>query len=201
MLIRDAVILATDTRVTAGFFVAHRRGKKVHPLADHAAITIAGRVADAQSLIELLRVNINYYQISRGMKMPLPNITRLASSLMFGSRFFPYYAQLIIGGVDSEGPHLYNLDPFGSITEETLIATGSGSPVAYGVLEPSYRRDMTFDEAVRLAFQAVASSIKRDAGTGDSIDVAYVRRDTGYGELSRDEKAPYYSQFLRYVPT
>jgi len=201
MLIRDAVILATDTRVTAGFFVAHRRGKKVHPLADHAAITIAGRVADAQSLIELLRVNINYYQISRGMKMPLPNIARLASSLMFGSRFFPYYAQLIIGGVDSDGPHLYNLDPFGSITEETLIATGSGSPVAYGVLEPSYRRDMTFDEAVKLAFQAVASSIKRDAGTGDSIDVAYVRRDTGYGELSRDEKAPYYSQFLRYVPT
>ena len=201
MIIKDAVILATDTRVTAGFFVAHRKGKKVHPLAVHAAITIAGRVADAQSLIELLRANINYYQISRGIRMPIPNIARLASSLMFSSRFFPYYAQLIIGGVDSEGPHLFNLDPFGSITEETLIATGSGSPVAYGVLEPAYRRDMTFEEAVKLAFQAVASSIKRDAGSGDSIDVAYVRKDTGYGELSIDEKAPYYSQFLKYVPT
>ncbi|MEM3097028.1 MAG: archaeal proteasome endopeptidase complex subunit beta [Nitrososphaerota archaeon] len=201
IVIRDAVVLATDTRVTAGFFVAHRKGKKVHPLAGHAAITIAGRVADAQSLIDILRVNMNYYQVSRGMRMPLPTVARLASSMMYSSRFFPYYAQLIIGGVDDEGPHLFNIDPFGSITKETLLATGSGSPVAYGVLEPLYNGDMNFDEAVRLAFQAVAASIKRDAGSGDSIDVAYVKVDTGYGELTKEEKAPLYSQYLRYIPT
>lgn len=201
MVVRDAVIFATDTRVTSGFFVAHRKGKKVHPLSSHAAITIAGRVADAQTLIELLRANINLYQVSRGLKMPIPTIARLASSFMFNSRFFPYYAQLIIGGVDSEGPHLYNLDPFGSITEEYLIATGSGSPVAYGVLESEYKTDLPFEDAVKLSFRAVAASIKRDAGSGDSIDVAYVRKDSGYGELSVDEKAPLYNLYLKYIPT
>lgn len=200
MIARDAVIFATDTRVTAGFFVAHRKGKKVHPLHKHVAITIAGRVADAQSLIDILRANINYYQIMRRETMPISAVARLAQSLMFNSRYFPYIAQLIIGGIDGEGPRLYTLDPFGSITEETLIATGSGSPVALGVLEPNYSRDMSFDDAVHLAFQAVAASIRRDAGSGDSIDVAYVKRDVGYGELSLEEKAPLYKQYLKYAP-
>ncbi|MCS6784047.1 MAG: archaeal proteasome endopeptidase complex subunit beta [Candidatus Caldarchaeum sp.] len=200
MVVKDAVVVATDTRVTAGFFVAHRRGKKVFPLAKHAAITIAGRVADAQTLIDLLKANINYYQIMRDRPMPLQAVARLTSSIMFNSRFFPYYAQLIIAGIDDEGPHLFNLDPFGSVTEEKLIATGSGSPVAYGVLEPNYREDMSFESGIELAFQAVSAAIRRDAGTGDSIDVAYVLKDKGYGELSLDEKAPLYRKYFTYLP-
>ncbi|MEM4574101.1 MAG: archaeal proteasome endopeptidase complex subunit beta [Candidatus Caldarchaeum sp.] len=199
MVVRDAVVVATDTRVTSGFFVAHRRGKKVFPLAKHAAITIAGRVADAQTLIDLVKANINYYQILRDRPMPLQAVARLTSSIMFGSRFFPYYAQLIIAGVDDEGPHLFNLDPFGSVTEEKLIATGSGSPVAYGVLEPNYNEKLGFQEAVELAFQAVSAAIRRDAGSGDSVDVAYVLKDKGYGELSLDEKVPLYRKYFNYL--
>jgi len=200
MVVKDAVVVATDTRVTSGFFVAHRRGKKVFPLAPHVAITIAGRVADAQTLIDLIKANINYYQIMRGQTMSLPAVARLTSSLMFSSRYFPFYAQLILAGVDNEGPHLYNLDPFGSVTEEKLIATGSGSPVAYGVLEPNYREDMDFNSAVELAFQAVSAAIRRDAGSGDSVDVAYVLKDKGYGELSVEEKAPLYRKYFNYLP-
>ncbi|MEM4304232.1 MAG: archaeal proteasome endopeptidase complex subunit beta [Candidatus Caldarchaeum sp.] len=201
MVVRDAVVVATDTRVTAGFFVAHRRGKKVFPLAEHAAITIAGRVADAQTLIDILRANINYYHIVRERPMPIQAVARLTSTIMFSSRYFPYYAQLILAGVDGEGPHLFNLDPFGSVTEEKLIATGSGSPVAYGVLEPNYREEMDFNSAVELAFQAVSAAIRRDAGSGDSVDVAYVLKDKGYGELSLDEKAPLYRKYFNYLPT
>jgi proteasome beta subunit len=200
MVVRDAVVVATDTRVTAGFFVAHRRGKKVFPLARHAAITIAGRVADAQTLIDLVKANINYYQVIRGEPMPLQAVATLTSNIMFSSRYFPFYAQLIIAGYDSQGPHLYNLDPFGSLTEEKLIATGSGSPVAYGVLEPRYREDLSFEEAVELAFMSVSASIRRDAGSGDSVDVAYVLKDKGYGELSIEEKKPLYRKYFNYAP-
>ncbi|MEM3448926.1 MAG: proteasome subunit beta, partial [Nitrososphaerota archaeon] len=41
---RDFVVFATDTRATAGFFVAHRKTRKLHRIADHIALTIAGRV-------------------------------------------------------------------------------------------------------------------------------------------------------------
>ncbi|MCX8201823.1 MAG: proteasome subunit beta, partial [Candidatus Caldarchaeum sp.] len=154
----------------------------------------------AQTLIDLLKASINYYQSLRDRPMPLQAVARLTSSIMFNSRVFPYYAQLIIAGIDDEGPHLFNLDPFGSVTEEKLIATGSGSPVAYGVLEPNYREDMSFESGIELAFQAVSAAIRRDAGTGDSIDVAYVLKDKGYGELSLDEKAPLYRKYFTYLP-
>ena len=200
MVVGDSVIFATDTRVTSGFFVAHRRGKKVHSLSKWIAITIAGRVADAQALIDLLRANINYYEIAHHEKINVVTVARFAQNYMFGSRYFPYIAQLIIGGIDKQGPHLFNIDPLGSVTEEKLIATGSGSPVALGVLEPVYNDNMRFDDAIKLAFRAVAAAIRRDAGSGDSIDVAYIKPGVGYRELTLDEKIPLYREYLRYAP-
>jgi len=200
MIVDNSIILATDTRVTSGFFVAHRRGKKVHQLSKWIAITIAGRVADAQALIDLLKANINYYEITRNEQINVLTVARFAQNYMFRSRYFPYIAQLIIGGIDNQGPHLYNIDPLGSVTEEKVIATGSGSPVALGVLEPVYSDNLSFDDAVKLAFKAVAASIRRDAGSGDSIDVAYIKPETGYRELTLDEKIPLYKEYLRYAP-
>lgn len=199
LVVKDGVVLATDTRVTSGFFVAHRKGKKLFPLSDYSAITIAGRVADAQTIIDLLRANVRYYQISRGMHMDIVSIARLASNFMFNYRWFPYVAQLIIAGVDRTGPHMYNVDLTGSMTEERVISTGSGSPIAYGILESEYNPGMSLEEAVRLAFKAVAAAIQRDIGSGDSVDVAYIRVGGKYTEMSREEKIPLYSHFIRQV--
>jgi proteasome beta subunit len=66
------------------------------------------------------------------------------------------------------------LDLFGSITEEKFAATGSGSPVAYGVLEQHYREDLSLDEAVKIAVSAIRASTLRDAASGDGVDVAIV---------------------------
>lgn len=199
LVVRDGVALATDTRVTAGFFVAHRKGKKLFPLSDYAAITIAGRVADAQTIIDLLKANIRYYEISRGLPMDIISIARLASNFMFNYRYFPYVAQLIIAGVDGKGPHMFNIDLTGSMTEEAIISTGSGSPVAYGILESEYSFDMSIEDAARLAFKAVAAAIQRDVGSGDSVDAAYIKVGGKYVELGFEEKRPLYSQFIRQV--
>ncbi|MEM1676220.1 MAG: archaeal proteasome endopeptidase complex subunit beta [Nitrososphaerota archaeon] len=197
LVVKDGVVLATDTRVTSGFFVAHRKGKKLFPLSEYSAITIAGRVADAQTIIDLLKANIRYYHMSRGMPMDIISIARLASNFMFNYRWFPYVAQLIIAGVDKSGPHMFNVDLTGTMTEELVIATGSGSPVAYGILESEYNQYMNVEEAVKLAFKAVAAAIQRDIGSGDSIDVAYIKVGGRYVELTQDEKKPLYSQFIK----
>lgn len=194
---RDYVVLATDTRATAGFFIAHRKVKKIHKIADHIALTIAGRVADAQSMIDILRANARYYEVVWGRPIDVKTLASLASNLMFGYRFFPYQAQLLVGGVDGAGPHILSIDPLGSATEEQFVATGSGSPVALGVLENEYRRDMPLDEAIGVAFKSVASAIRRDIGSGDSIEVAYISASTKYRELSPAEKAPLYDAFVK----
>jgi proteasome beta subunit len=194
---RDFVVLATDTRATAGFFVAHRKTRKLHKIADHIALTIAGRVADAQSMIDILRANVRHYEVTWGKKMEVKALAALASTFMFTYRYFPFQTQLLLAGVDSSGPHLFSIDFFGGVTEEKLVATGSGSPVALGVLESEYRPDLSIDEAVRLAFKSVAAAIRRDIGSGDSIDVAYISPATMYRELTKEEKAPLYDAYVK----
>jgi proteasome beta subunit len=188
---KDGVVLATDTRVTMGYFIAHKRGKKVHKIDAHLAMTMAGVVADAQAVLEILRVNASLYKLNNKRPMPVAAAARLAANVLFYNRLLPLIIQAIIAGVDSEGPHIFSLDPFGSLTEEKkFFATGSGSPVAFGILEDSYKDGMTVKEAVPLMVRAVKAAMRRDAASGDSFDVAIID-DKGFRELSEEEKAKY----------
>lgn len=184
---RDGVILATDTRATMGYFIAHKRAKKVYKIDDHMAMTIAGAVADAQTVVEILKVNSKLYRYERGKPMPVSAAARLAANVLFSSRFFPLMLQAIVGGMEDGRPRLFALDPLGSLTEEKCVSTGSGSPVAYGVLEAEFKEGMSVEEALPIILRAITSAMKRDAASGDSFDVALVTPE-GYRELKEEEK-------------
>ena len=183
----DGVVMATDTRATAGFFVAHKQAKKVFPLADHVAMTIAGLVADCQTMHEVLKANANLFRLEKGVRMPVSAVARLAGNILFYSRTAPLQMQAIIGGFDSEGPKMFALDPFGTVTEETCFSTGSGSPIALGVLEGNLAEGVSTSQALPVVVRAISSAMSRDIGTGDSFDVAIIDKD-GYRELSVEEK-------------
>jgi proteasome beta subunit len=184
---KDGVILASDTRVTMGFYVAHKHGKKVYKIDDHLAMTISGTVADAQRTVDILTANAQLYKINIGRPLPVSSAARLVANLFFSSRYAPLLTQVLIGGVDDSGPHVYSLDPFGSLTEEKCVATGSGSPIAYGVLEDKYKEDMSVAELLPIIVKAVGSAMKRDAASGDSFNVAVID-EKGYRELADEEK-------------
>ena len=74
------------------------------------------------------------------------------------------------------------------MTTEKFISTGSGSPVAYGYLESEFKDGMGVNEAYKVAMQAIAAAIRRNAGTGDSINVVIIDKN-GYREMSKEEKA------------
>jgi len=184
---KDGVVLATDTRATMGFFVAHKHAKKVYRIDDHIAMTIAGVVGDAQTVVEILKANAELYKLENGRPMPIGAAARLIANLLFSSRMVPLLLQALIGGVDDLGSRLFALDPFGSLTEEKVVSTGSGSPIAYGVLESQLKESLTVKETVPIVLKAVDSAMKRDAASGDSFDVAIVNA-RGYRELSEEEK-------------
>jgi len=183
----DGVVLASDTRVTAGSLVVHKKGKKVYKVDDHLAMTISGLVADAQQTVEILKANSKLYRLQRKSSIPVSAAARLVANLFFSNRLSPFLIQIIMGGVDDSGPHLFAIDPFGSITEEKCVATGSGSPVAYGVLEEKYREGLSLKEVLQIVVKSVNSAMKRDVASGDSFDVSVIDLN-GYRELSDDEK-------------
>ncbi len=185
----DGVILGTDTRATIGNFVASKRAKKVYKITDNLAMTIAGGVAVAQRVVEILKINARLYELEKNRSIPVKSAARLVSNLLFSNRETgnPLPMQALVGGFDLTGPHVFNLDPYGSLTEEKMVSTGSGSPFAYGVLESQYREDAKVDEMISIVVKAVDSAMKRDVASGDSFDVAVID-DSGYRELSAEEK-------------
>jgi proteasome beta subunit len=184
---RDGVILASDTRVTMGYYVAHKHGKKVYQIDDHLAMTIAGSVADAQRAIDIVTANAHLYRVNLGRPLPVNSAARFLANLLFSARYMPLIAQVLVGGVDDTGPHVFSIDPFGSLTEEKFVSTGSGSPVAYGVLEDKYREGAALKEMLPVIVKAVNASMKRDSASGDSFNVAVID-DKGYRDLTEKEK-------------
>lgn len=185
----NGVILGTDTRATMGNYVASKQAKKVYMITKRMAMTIAGGVAVAQRVVEILKVNARLFELDKNRPMSVQSAARLVSNLLFSNREVgrPLPMQALVGGYDETGPHVFNLDPFGSLTEEKMVSTGSGSPFAYGVLEAQYEEDKPVDEMLPVVVKAVESAMKRDVASGDNFDIAIIDGD-GFRELSQEEK-------------
>ncbi|MEM4774826.1 MAG: proteasome subunit beta [Sulfolobales archaeon] len=174
LVTKTAAIVAADRRASSGTYIAHKAVKKIVRISEHAVLTTAGLVADTQVLASLLRIKATEYAISNKAKIPIKSLAAYLSIILNSYKYYPFIVQFILAGYDDR-PRLYNIELFGDYFEETYTATGSGSPVAIGILESEYRADMSEDEAVALAVKAVRSSIRRDVFTGEAVDVAIVK--------------------------
>ncbi len=183
----DGVVLATEQRATMGHFIASKTAKKIYQIDDLVGMTTAGSVGDAQQIVRIISVESKLFKMRRQESVTIKGITTLLSNMLSGQRYYPLMVQLLIGGVDKNGPAIYSLDALGGNIEETrAVSTGSGSPMAYGVLEDRYTEDMTVVEGVDLAIRALHNAMKRDSASGESIDVVVITKDK-YERLDQEE--------------
>ncbi|MCY0867939.1 MAG: proteasome subunit beta [Desulfurococcus sp.] len=175
LVTRDHVVLAADKRATAGPMVYHKAVKKILKITDYAALTISGLVADAQYIAEMARITAERYKLEVGKPMPISSLSSWLSLVLSAYlRYSPFIVQLLLGGRDHTGVSLYYMDLYGSLSREKYMATGSGSPVAFGVLEQGYREDLSLSEARELAFKAVAAAVMRDGFSGEGVDLVVI---------------------------
>lgn len=172
---KDAVVIAAEKKATMGYLVASKRADKIRQLDDHIGMTIAGVVGDAQALERYIKAELKLFKLREKRPITVEAAAHLVSNMLYARRFYPYIVQLVVGGFDSK-PHLFSLAPDGSVMEEEkFYSSGSGSPMAFGVLEHGYRPGMTVDEGKELVVSAIRSAVARDiASGGDGIDVAVI---------------------------
>jgi proteasome beta subunit len=143
-------------------------------------------VADTQSLVDILRAEARYFSLREGVPISTRAAARLTANILHAYSFYPYLANLLIAGFDGNGPQIFFLDIDGSMTEEKMASIGSGSPVAYGVLENEFKEGMSVKEAVQVAARAIKTAMKRDIATGNEIMLAVIT-EKGYKEFSPAE--------------
>ncbi len=172
----DGVILASEKRVSYGYMVMSRVGKKVFRLTDRIGAACAGLVSDMQVLVREVGAYANLFRMDTGRPMPVRSAAKVMSNMLFGRRLVPLITQTIVGGTDDEGHSLYVLDVLGSVIPDKFAAVGSGAEIAVGVLEQGYKDGISTSEAKNLVIRAIKSAISRDVMSGDGVDLLVITK-------------------------
>jgi len=186
MVCKDGVVIATEKRATMGTLIAHKTTQKLYKIDEHLALATAGLVGDLQVLARYLNAEANLYRLKRDAKMPVKSAATLMSNILNQRKFYPYYVQLILGGYDNTGGHVYSLDAAGGAIPDKYTSAGSGSPYVFGVLEDTYRDDMTTNEGIDIAVRAITAAMSRDSASGGMINVAVIT-EHGFKEVPESE--------------
>ena len=170
---KEGVVLGSDRRASKGFFIGSKITQKITKIDDTLAVAIAGQLSDADYMVKLVKAERNLIELRRGFPVTVKESARLIANQAYTGlkNYQPYFVELLIGGVDQEGGHVFVADMSGAITGEEFASSGSGSPIAYGVLESIYQKEMTNEQAKEIATKAVAAAMERDLGSGNGIDI------------------------------
>jgi len=183
----DATVLAADRRASlGGRFVASKSVEKIDEVHPTAAVAGSGSVGGLQQFVSTLRAEASLYEQRRGESMSLTALSTLAGNLLAQ---LPLPVVPLLGGVDADGPAVYQLDPGGGVMETPYAAGGSGMQVAYGVLEREFEAGLGQEAATDVAARAVAAATERDTASGDGLTVATLTAegvDTTARELEVD---------------
>lgn len=176
ILLGDCVVLAADTRATAGDIVADKNCEKLHPLADNIFCAGAGTSADLTHTTEMIQSQLALLRRQTRTDSRVCTAVQKLSSYLFQYQGYVGCA-LVLGGVDVTGPSLYQIYPHGSTDCLPFTTMGSGSLFAMSVLESRYRSNLSVEEGKNLVADAIEAGIFNDLGSGGQVDVCVVRKD------------------------
>lgn len=172
---KDGVVLGADTRATSGEVVADKMCAKIHYIAPNIYCCGAGTAADTEKTTELLSSNLTIFSLNSGRNPRVVMAANITQDMLFRYRG-GIGANLILGGVDCTGNHIYNVGPYGSMTKVPYVAMGSGDLAAMGVLEDRFKPNLELEEAKALVRDAIHAGIMSDLGSGNNIDICVITR-------------------------
>ena len=174
---KDGVVLGNDRRATWGYTVTNKTTQKLFKITDNVGMAAYGLIGDFQFVSRVLKAQAALYELDANDKISTKSIAKMVSNMLYSRKMAPLYTNSIIAGVDKEGPKVYTLDALGSLIPEEFGATGTGMLLSMGILEADYKPDMSIEDGVKLVEKAIRNSIKRDAMSGNGIDLLIITKD------------------------
>jgi proteasome beta subunit len=174
---KDGVILGNDRRATWGYTVTNKSTQKVFKITDHIGLAAYGLIGDFQILVRIMRAQANLYDLDAGHRITTKSLAKLISNFLYSRKMAPLYTNIIVAGIDLDGPKLYTLDAIGSLIPDDYGVTGTGMLMSVGILEADYKPDMSIEQGIKLVEKAIRNSIKRDAMSGNGIDLLIITKD------------------------
>ncbi|XP_039221059.1 proteasome subunit beta type-5 [Crotalus tigris] len=185
---QHGVIVAADSRSTAGVYVASQTVKKIIEINPYLLGTMAGGAADCSFWERLLARQCRIYELRNKERISVAAASKLLANMVYQYKGMGLSMGTMICGWDKRGPGLYYVDSEGNRISGTVFSVGSGSVYAYGVMDRGYSHDLSVEDAYDLARRAIYQATYRDAYSGGSVNLYHVRSD-GWIHVSSDDVA------------
>lgn len=179
---QHGVIIAVDSRASAGSYIASQTVKKVIEINPYLLGTMAGGAADCSYWERVLARECRLHQLRNGERISVAAASKILANIVYSYRGMGLSMGTMICGWDKKGPGLFYVDSDGTRLTDKLFSVGSGSTYAYGVLDAGYRWDLSVEEAHELARRAIYHATFRDAYSGGHINL-YHMKETGWERI------------------
>ncbi|KAL5529144.1 PRE2 [Sanghuangporus baumii] len=174
---RGGVIVAVDSRATAGSYIASGTVKKVIEINKFLLGTMAGGAADCQYWETYLGMQCRLYELRNRERISVAAASKYLANLVYSYKGMGLSMGTMICGWDKTGPAVYYVDNDGTRLKGDIFSVGSGSTFAYGVLDQGYHWDLTDSEAQELGRRSIYAAGHRDAFSGNTINLYHIKED------------------------
>ncbi|KZZ90705.1 proteasome component PRE2 [Ascosphaera apis ARSEF 7405] len=173
---KEGIIVATDSRASAGDWIASQTVKKVIPINTHLLGTMAGGAADCQYWLAYLGMQCRLYELRNKRRITVAAASKILANIVYNYKGMGLSMGTMCAGMTpQEGPALYYVDSDGTRMAGNLFCVGSGQTFAYGVLDANYRYDLSVEEALELGSRSILAATHRDAFSGGHINLYHVK--------------------------
>ncbi|XP_047445387.1 proteasome subunit beta type-11a [Mugil cephalus] len=194
---QGGVIAAADTRASAGGLVACPAVHKITPIHSHLVVTSSGSGADCMLWERILIREIRLYQLRHRRRLSIRATAKLLSFMLHPFKGTEVCVALTLCGWDNNGPKVIYVCSDGAFLQGNVFSVGSGSPYAYGVLDGGLGSNLSKEEAISLAREAVFRATHRDAYSGNNVDLFHITAQ-GWSQRKREDlKEEYYRDMER----
>lgn len=181
---KDGIVMAADRQVTAGTIVLQKDAPKVVQINDYLVVSWTGGAADAQRLGKLIAAELKLKELKSRSRPTIRQAANLTGTVSYSNirqpSMIPNIVGTLVAGFNEDGStELYTVEPAGGVypVKDYDANFGSGMPYVLGLLERQYKKDMTIEDGVELAKEALKSSTQRDVGSGYGIDIFTITKD------------------------
>ena len=185
---KDGIIVAADKRGSYGThdggvaYIASKDEEKVQAVTENIIVTTAGVASDLQKVIKVVRAELKLKELRTKKRPTIKESANLFSNIVYQNiRQFttiPALTHFLLAGFDEAGAHLYEINADGYLQDiSDYVSTGSGMMQVNPILDSSYKKDLTMEEAIKLATKSIITSMGRDPGTGEGLDIFAVTKN------------------------
>ena len=181
---KDGIVMAADRQVTAGNIVMSKNERKVFRVTDYLVMSGCGVAGDIQRVPKILGAELKLKELRSKSRPTVKQAANLLMNINYSGirqpSMIPQQAGFLIAGFNEDGSNeLYSIEPAGSIIKVVDYDAnfGSGMPYILGLLERQYNKELSVEEGVELAKEAIKSSTQRDIGSGYGMDVFVITKE------------------------